>query len=80
MIEVVFFARLREELGTARLQIDEQTLSLLELTSMLAAKNSTWHTAFAKDLLVAVNQDMVSEDILLHDGDEVAYFPPVTGG
>ena len=80
MIEVVFFARLREELGTASMQIDEQTMSLSQLTSMLAAKNSAWHTAFAKDLLVAVNQDMVSEDILLNDGDEVAYFPPVTGG
>ena len=52
-----------------------------ELRAHLAAQNERWALALQKDkLLVAVNQTLVSLDSPLSDADEVAFFPPVTGG
>ena len=73
-ITVKFFARLREQVGKAEAQID-------------SANNvqSAWQQATAgmdmpSNTLCAVNMEYVDTESPLKDGDEVAFFPPVTGG
>mgnify|MGYP003148492321 CR=1 FL=1 len=80
MITLLFFAKLREELGTASLQF-EFTGSVAELKAQLAQRGPQWAAALSQDnLRCAVNQAVASEQQMIAAGDEVAFFPPVTGG
>ncbi|WP_148861465.1 molybdopterin converting factor subunit 1 [Marinobacter fonticola] len=81
-VTVKFFARLRESLGT-----DELTLPLREgatvadLIGDLATRGAPWDILEGdRPVLAAVNQTMVKPLHPLSPGDEVALFPPVTGG
>lgn len=90
-IKVLFFAKFREQLDCDELYIEYSKASNVQaLIALLASYGGVWAEVFtcvnktvdAKNasLLIAVNQDMVSQDCLLNAGDEVAFFPPVTGG
>ena len=83
MIKVLFFAGLREALGVGSESLDLAagigTVGALRDT--LAARGEPWSAlATTKNLRAAVNQQMVGLDAPLKAGDEVAIFPPVTGG
>ena len=82
MIKIVFFAALREQLDCAELSIaadDAKTVD--DIKQLLTAKNDQWQKTFTNaSLLSAVNHDMVDGTYLVKSGDEVAFFPPVTGG
>ena len=82
-VKIVFFASLREELGvnSVDLQISDPS-SVSSLISQLADQYSAEWLAIltAENIRIAVNQNIISEDIGVIDGDEVAFFPPVTGG
>lgn len=84
MLEVLFFARLREQLGVAHLQVpfSDAVATVAGLQDQLIAEHGElWGQVLqAENVLRAVNQDMVSLDCKLAAGDEVAFFPPVTGG
>jgi molybdopterin synthase sulfur carrier subunit len=84
MIRILYFARLRETLGVAEefLAWDPSWRSVADLGAALAARGGTWGAAFAPGptLLCAVNQTLARPETPLGDGDEVAFFPPVTGG
>lgn len=82
MIQVLFFAQVRELLGTAKLDFSAEGITTAEsLRLALAAQDDKWAKVMASDkLLVAVNQTISHWDTLVADGDEVAFFPPVTGG
>ncbi|MCT4701259.1 molybdopterin synthase sulfur carrier subunit [Enterobacteriaceae bacterium H20N1] len=81
MINVLFFAQVRELVDCDRLQLDAAYNDVEQLRAELAAKGSRWALALESGkLLAAVNQTLVSFDHPLADGDEVAFFPPVTGG
>lgn len=82
MINIVFFAALREQLDCAKLSIaDDGIKTVADIKQLLAAKSEKWQQVFNNtSLLSAVNHDMVCEDQTVKSGDEVAFFPPVTGG
>lgn len=81
MITVLFFAQVRELVGTDRLDISEHYPNVESLRQALADKGERWALALEDGkLLAAVNQSFVATDHPLVDGDEVAFFPPVTGG
>jgi len=82
MIQVLFFAQIRELLGTANVEHTADNIDTAEaLRVALAATDDKWAKVLASDkLLVAINQTMSQWDSPVKDGDEVAFFPPVTGG
>ena len=83
MIKVLFFAQVRELLGTAQLDVaaQSQTMTAESLRMQLASTDEKWARVMASDkLLVAVNQTISRWETEVKDGDEVAFFPPVTGG
>jgi molybdopterin synthase sulfur carrier subunit len=83
-VTVLYFARLREVLGRSseRLELPGAISSVGALRDHLRTRGGAWDAelAPAKPVRVAVNQDMAAPELLLTDGDEVAFFPPVTGG
>ncbi|RJT20025.1 molybdopterin synthase sulfur carrier subunit [Buttiauxella izardii] len=81
MINVLFFAQVRELVDCDRLQLDATFNDVEQLRAELATKSDRWALALESGkLLAAVNQTLVSFDHPVSDGDEVAFFPPVTGG
>lgn len=83
MIKVVFFARLREELGTGTTEIPADNIERISdvVGCLTNVYGTTWHSILTtENVLVAINQTMVKGDHRVADGDEVAFFPPVTGG
>jgi len=84
MVTVLYFARLREALGTGSEQIAlPATVRDLEgLRALLVGRGGAWERELApgKPVRAAVNQAMAVGDVPVADGDEVAFFPPVTGG
>lgn len=83
-ITLLYFARLRESLGSAReeLVLPAGVNTLATLRTHLAARGGAWaeEMATGRKLRAAVNQTLVQGDAPLKAGDEVAFFPPVTGG
>lgn len=81
MIRVLFFARLRDELGVSETQVDAEGVSDLEnLLNYLIQQQPEWQLFLDKPLMMAVNQQMAELKTEIKTGDEVAFFPPVTGG
>jgi molybdopterin synthase sulfur carrier subunit len=82
MIKVVFFAALREQLNCSELSLSSENLATVaDLKKQLASTDDTWQQVFTNNtLLSAVNHDMVTGEQVIKSGDEVAFFPPVTGG
>lgn len=83
-LTVLYFARLRERLGLAQegIALQPNLTSVGDLLDYLRARGPQWQAALGdeKVVRVAVNQDLAQNDTHLKDGDEVALFPPVTGG
>jgi molybdopterin synthase sulfur carrier subunit len=83
-VTVLYFARLREALGrgSERIALPAAAASISALRERLQARGGAWavELAAARPVRVAVNQEMVAGDVQLTNGDEVAFFPPVTGG
>lgn len=81
MINVLFFAQVRELVGVDSLDVTAEYACVEDLRAALALRGDRWALALESGkLLSAVNQTLVSPQHPLHDGDEVAFFPPVTGG
>lgn len=84
MITVLYFARLREALGlgSETIELPQGVRSLDALRAHLAARGGVWaeELASGRTLRAAVNQNMANGDQPIADGDEIAFFPPVTGG
>ena len=81
MINVLFFAQVRELVGCDSVELEPRYSDVEQLRAFLAGQGHRWELALESGkLLAAVNQTLVSFDTPLADGDEVAFFPPVTGG
>ena len=82
-VKIVLFASLRELLGKPEVEIQlEGPLVLSELIGCLGkSEGDQWFNVLsAENVLVAVNHTMVDHQHLVVGDDEVAFFPPVTGG
>ncbi|WP_394144450.1 molybdopterin synthase sulfur carrier subunit [Vibrio atypicus] len=81
MIKVLFFAQTRELVGMDEMEVSAEFSTVEALRAHLAQQEGKWDLALEPGkLLAAINQSIVPLDHVLNDGDEVAFFPPVTGG
>ncbi|QIM63013.1 molybdopterin synthase sulfur carrier subunit [Pasteurellaceae bacterium Orientalotternb1] len=81
MLKILFFAQTRELVGVDQLELDATFATAEALRQHLAARGGKWELALqAGKLLVAINQTISPLSAEIKDGDEIAFFPPVTGG
>ena len=82
MVKIIFFASLRETLGCSELELLlDKPQSLSRIKKMLGQKLAGADAVLSQEsVLCAVNQEMASARVVVKAGDEVAFFPPVTGG
>jgi molybdopterin synthase sulfur carrier subunit len=87
-IKIFYFARLKETLkfSTEDLELPDdafaKALTILKLKALLAKRSDVWQQMLLGKLKVrgAINHELVDDNAPIVDGDEVAFFPPVTGG
>ncbi|EGA65742.1 molybdopterin synthase sulfur carrier subunit [Vibrio brasiliensis] len=81
MIKVLFFAQTRELVGMDELELEGEFSTVEAIREHLAQQEGKWDLALEPGkLLAAVNQSIVPLEHPIQSGDEVAFFPPVTGG
>jgi len=84
MIRLVYLARLREALGTGTESVDppREVGTVTALLEWLSSRGGAWRRELApgRAVRVAVNHDIAGPDTPIRPGDEIALFPPVTGG
>jgi sulfur-carrier protein len=82
MIKILFFAQLREQLQCNEISISaNDARSVQDAREFLVQQYPHWAVFLNhKSLIMAVNQSIVKSSCLLETGDELAFFPPVTGG
>ena len=82
MIDVLYFAWLRERIGVAREQIETDAPTVAALVEELRAREDRYAAAFADTaaVRVALDQELADFDAPLAGVREVAFFPPMTGG
>jgi len=84
MVTLLYFASLRESLGCSREQVPlpGATATVASLLEHLRSRGERWSQTLApgKRFRIAVNQEMADEATPVKPGDEIALFPPVTGG
>lgn len=83
-VKILYFAGLRETLGCGEEMLESLPPEVADAGSLrawLSARGGDWAAlAPGKSVKIAVNQTLAPSDNPVRDGDEVAFFPPVTGG
>ena len=83
MIKILYFASFRERLGTTSEELAYTQLAQVgDVLAHLRNRHGIWKELFAEQqtVMMAVNQEIADPSTPVNDGDEVAFFPPVTGG
>ena len=82
MINVVYFAWVRERIGLPKEQVETQAATVADLVEELRTREERYALAFSdlSALRVAVDQELTDFQASLSGAREVAFFPPMTGG
>ena len=82
MIDVMYFAWVRERIGEPKERIETDAATVMDLVEELRARGERYAAAFADvtSLRVAIDQELTEFDAPLAGAREVAFFPPMTGG
>ena len=83
MVTVLFFASIRERLGVDRLSVKLGAATTLTdfMQQLVSQQDESWaDVLMAANVICAVNQEVAGDGQMVADGDEVAFYPPVTGG
>ncbi|PPK50369.1 MoaD/ThiS family protein [Marinobacter persicus] len=81
MLDVIFFGSLRERVGCDRIQFEiDQPMTVQAVIDTLLAQSEQWQPLVNRRMLCAVNQEVANFNAQVCPGDELALFPPVTGG
>lgn len=76
MNKVLFFAHLRDAVGEESVSVDLTGKTVAEAKAILCEQ----HGVNLETVMTAVNEEFASDEDVLHDGDVVAFIPPVSGG
>ena len=83
-VKILYFASIREKLGkdAEEIELPADVATIGALRAHLRARGGAWGDALAEGRLLrtALNQDMAQPAAAIKAGDEIAFFPPVTGG
>lgn len=82
-MKIIYFAALRREIGVGEESVDPPATvaTVAQLQDWLKSRSPAHAKALsARRLMSAVNQDYAGPDTSVAPGDEIAFFPPVTGG
>ncbi len=82
-MKILYFAQIKEIIGKSEESIKlENEISIKDLINKLKKRNSNYKSAFEKtsNLKFAINCEYADLNALIKDKDEIAFFPPVTGG
>lgn len=84
-MKILFFAKYRDLLGISELKLDKQdgvnTVAELKAYFLELKNEENWQQVFKdKKMICAVNQEVAQADQPIQQNDEIAFFPPVTGG
>lgn len=83
-IKVLYFARIKESVNysTEDITLPSDVSTITALKNFLAQRGDTWLELFdgKQTIRAAINHELVDNMAAINDGDEVAFFPPVTGG
>lgn len=82
MVDVLYFAWVRERIGLPNEQVDTKAGTVMELVEELRAREERYAMAFSdiSALRVAVDQELAEFDAPIGAAREIAFFPPMTGG
>lgn len=82
MVDVLYFAWVRERIGLPKEQVETSAATVMELVAELKAREERYAVAFSdiSALRVAVDQELTEFDAPIGDAREIAFFPPMTGG
>jgi molybdopterin synthase sulfur carrier subunit len=83
MILINYFARYREQLnlGGEKLPLTSDLKTIEDVRRLLMARGELWREVLGEgNLMCALNQELCHPDHVIEDFDEIAFFPPVTGG
>ena len=81
-LTVRYFASIREAIGQGSEKVQTQALTLSDLRNELIARGGAYAEALipGRAVRMAINQELCDGTVMLTEGSEVAFFPPVTGG
>lgn len=77
MVELLFFAGLREQMGTGSIEWHETPITVSELKRKLETKYSL---PYLEQVMIAVNEEFADNHVVIQNGDKVAFIEPVSGG
>ncbi len=83
LIKVLFFARVRDQVGTSEMDFELPSgyQNVGAVIDLLKRKGESFEAVLSDpSVLVALNQEMANAETTVEEGDELAFFPPVTGG
>ncbi|MFJ7639636.1 molybdopterin converting factor subunit 1 [Peribacillus sp. NPDC097264] len=77
MIKVLLFAQLKDEMGKETISIEGNGLSVAQLKEKIRAE---FHLEGLDTVMTAVNEEFAGDEVIVADGDTIAFIPPVSGG
>ncbi len=79
-MKILYFARLREAFGESEEITLDHATRVSEIVARLRKREGPWKDELSRPFRVAVNMKLAGMDTIVQNGDELAIFPPVTGG